>query len=296
MKMIAPLVSNFLLNATGKCKYFHNTINTVMFAGKIRNVLHVTKRVKIQVNDLMKMLEAIEVLRDRYSKGMWGYCGEQGAKELIANITGLKGTANDSVVILCDRDRFLYCHPRFGKCQCIKANRGFQEVASSFWEQTEGNKIFNQSIGNGQCALITGSDCPIHRDLNHDFPKKYPCEPGNRCLYKANKKPCDTDPKHIPKSFRTDSKTQRRLGSELETSAQDYQRSSSEQNAFIRQTLNQNTTTAGAMKYRIFRSDFPSVHCQCYGYIGGGAVDYVQSGIGMSFGTFWIALFFLFKP
>lgn len=164
---------------------------------------------------------------DRYSKGLWGYCAEEGAAELLQNITlvtaALKeyNTAhNGKMVQICDRSKLFTCHEEYERCTCINENRNFREVYGEY------------NLTTKKCHLMTGSDCPISVNDNRRG-QKIECNASEFCYIKDKKSDKGLCTK---KNFRR----------------------------YYKVNIPKSSLEHPEKPYRYDRNDYPSHFCQCY--------------------------------
>lgn len=218
----------------------------------------------IRENDTIEfavLLEGLEVRRNRYEQGLWGYCAQAGAEGLIAdlefliNMSKVAKEKNEALGI-CNRDELLYCHPKHRKCQCLVDNKNFRSYASEWWDDEEEKPEDEPKIhvGRSFCGLIIGSDCPNETD------PIFQCLPGTKCRLKSNRSVICSQPKN-------EAKIMRRSEEEHKIDANDTSAVTTTEKVKVRRKR----STAADGRYRFIRHDIGNIHCQCYGYTGGSA-------------------------
>lgn len=195
-------------------------------------------------------MEQLEVRKDSYLHGLWGYCGAAGAKDLLSSIEKLTEMAKASPILVCDRAHALNCDESNEKCKCLVDDRNFRNIASKYW--TDGDQEDASKLGRSTCVLITGSDCAIEG-------QEIPCIPGTICKFKDDKKPCTLT--HFLTRKQRSSKDSSREKRDV-----DSQGTGASPNGASPDTDPNDLFVP--RKYTFMRTNFPTPYCQCIGYEG----------------------------
>lgn len=247
--------------------------------------------------ELVVLLEGLEVRRNRYLQGLWGYCAKEGAEALKADLGILidmakKAKDKKEPFGICDRDNLFFCHPKHRKCQCLVDNKNFRNYASEWWDDNEERDDSDEKVGKSFCGLIIGSDCP-----NGTEDSMFQCIPGLSCRLKSNTSVICSEPGNG--TVKRDLEEQNYSTSSTSTTTSTP--AITTEKAKVRRK--RQTKANGTNRYRFIRHDIGNVHCQCFGYTGGSAtgfkhIDKLSDKIMFKkiiSQSFFVAMFYIFN-